>query len=66
MRYQMLKLTAAFVILSPSSCATLSDSYCTTYIPIITEKGDGAMTATPNVKRRLLANELTYRDLCKG
>lgn len=40
------------------------DSYCAVYNPVIVEKGDGAITAKPGVKRRILSNELTYRGQC--
>ena len=56
-----------------SSCAdssrvspVASDSYCQSYQKIIREKGDGKMTASPGVKRRVAANEITYRCLCEG
>ncbi|MBR1230192.1 hypothetical protein JQ600_35445 [Bradyrhizobium sp. AUGA SZCCT0176] len=41
------------------------DSYCQVYNPVVVQKGDGSITATPGVKKRILANELTYRDQCK-
>jgi hypothetical protein len=53
--------------LSLSSCAHAPppvDSFCQIYNRVIVAKGDGAITATAGVKRRLLANELTYRDQC--
>jgi hypothetical protein len=31
---------------------------------VVIAKGDGAITATSGVKKRLLANELTYQDQC--
>ena len=40
------------------------DSFCLTYQPVVQAKGDGSISATPGAKRRLLANELTYRQLC--
>lgn len=55
-------------------CATLSlssctpeqvDSFCQVYNQVITQKGDGKIAASDGVKRRLLANELTYREQCK-
>lgn len=59
-------------VLSPlllASCAThgqvIPDSYCQVYEPIIQKKGDGQITATPGVKRRLLYNEQMYRNECK-
>ena len=61
------------VILSLSSAAAgctqhsqiAVDSFCQLYNPVVTAKGDGAITATIGVKKKLLANELTYRKLCK-
>ena len=44
---------------------TQIDSFCQVYRPVIAAKGDGTITATDGVKRRLLANELTYRKLCR-
>jgi hypothetical protein len=41
------------------------DSFCQLYHPVVTAKGDGTITATSSVKKKLLANELTYRKLCK-
>lgn len=60
-------LTLAFVGLSLSSCAnqSMTDSFCQVYNPIVVEKGDGAITAKLGVKKRILANELTYKDQCK-
>jgi hypothetical protein len=53
--------------LSLSSCATASlpiDDFCQIYNPVIQQKGDGTISATSGVKKRILANELTYRDQC--
>lgn len=41
------------------------DSFCTVYQPIVQQKGDGVIAAPSGVKRRILANELTYRDQCQ-
>jgi hypothetical protein len=48
--------------LSLSSCAQSPplDSYCLIYNPVVVQKGDGAITAKPAVKKRILANELNY------
>ena len=54
--------------LSLSSCAKSlppTDSYCLMYNPVVVEKGDGAITAKPAVKKRILANELNYRECPK-
>ena len=42
------------------------DSFCLTYQPVVQQKGDGSVTASPGAKRRILANELTYRKLCNA
>jgi hypothetical protein len=41
------------------------DSYCQVYTPVVQAKGEGTITATSIVKKRILANELTYREQCK-
>lgn len=66
MRCLMRMLMLVFVGLSLSSCATASvvDSFCRVYNPIVVKKGDGAITAKSDVKKRILANELTYKDQC--
>lgn len=61
------RLTLVCSVLSLSSCAhreLVIDGYCERYNKVIQEKGDGKITATSGVKRRLLANELTYQDQC--
>lgn len=64
----MRMLMLAFATLSLSSCATKppADSFCQVYNQIVVAKGDGAISAPPGVKKRILANELTYRDQCKS
>ena len=54
--------------LSLSSCAAprVTDSFCDVYEPVVVSKGDGTITATVMVKRRILGNEQTYRGLCPG
>lgn len=65
MRCLMRRLMLAFVTLSLSSCAHApTDSFCQVYNKVVLAKGDGAINATPGVKKRILANELTYRDQC--
>jgi len=74
MRCLIKMLIAGSVILSLSNCAQLglpnpfqpvvTDSFCQVYNKIIVAKGDGTITATTGVKKRILANELTYRDQC--
>jgi hypothetical protein len=52
--------------LSQSSCTPEQiDSFCQVYNKVIVQKGDGAITASSGVKRRLLANEQFYREQCK-
>ena len=53
--------------LSLSSCAHApppTDSFCQIYNRVVIAKGDGAISATSGVKKRLYANELIYRDQC--
>jgi hypothetical protein len=67
MRCLMRRLMLVCAILSLSSCVHApppTDSFCQIYNRVVVAKGDGAITATAGVKRRLLANELTYRDQC--
>ena len=69
MRCRMKMLMVVCAGLSLSSCAglpkpTVVDSYCEVYQPVVVEKGDGSITAKTNVKKRILANELTYREQC--
>lgn len=51
-----------------ASCATpqiAGDSYCQVYLPIIQSRGDSAISAPLEVKRRILFNEKNYRAECK-
>jgi hypothetical protein len=65
MRLAPMMLMLPFVALSPSSCSPEQiDSFCQTYNKVIVQKGDGKIVATEGVKRRLLANELFYREQC--
>jgi len=62
-------LTLLCAGLSLSSCTLFRppppvDGYCERYNKVIVEKGDGNIKASLGVKRRLLANELTYEDQC--
>jgi hypothetical protein len=64
----MRMLMLSFAALSLSSCthtAAQVDSFCQVYNQVITQKGDGTIAASSGVKRRLLANELTYKQLCQ-
>lgn len=58
-------------------CATLSlascthaqsptDSFCQIYNQVVVSKGDGSISAPLPVKKRILANELTYRSQCSA
>lgn len=63
------KLTLLFATLSLSSCAGLErprvdDTFCVLYRKVIVDRGDGTISAKPEVKKRLLANELLYREQC--
>lgn len=65
MRYPILMLMLSFVALSPSSCTPEQiDSFCQVYNQVVLQKGDGTIVASSGVKKRLLANELTYRQQC--
>lgn len=66
MRSLWMMLTASCLALNPSSCTPQQiDSFCEVYNQVIVNKGDGTITATSGVKRRLLANEKIYREFCK-
>lgn len=63
----MRKLMLVCATLSLSSCVHTTppvDSFCQIYNPVVVAKGDGTITAAPSVKKRILANELTYRGQC--
>ena len=61
----MRKLMMGLLALSLSSCTPEQiDSFCQVYNQVIVQKGDGKIVASSEVKKRLLANELTYRDQC--
>ena len=65
MRCLMTMLMLGLLGLSLSNCATLTtDSYCQVYNPVVVNKGDGSITAKTAVKKRILANEQTYRSQC--
>jgi hypothetical protein len=56
-------------LLTLPGCATKLqvpiDSYCQVYNQVVVSKGDGQISAPLAVKKRILANELTYRQECK-
>lgn len=65
MLFRVPMLMLALSALNPSSCTPEQvDSFCQVYNKVIVQKGDGKITATDGVKRRLLANELLYREQC--
>jgi hypothetical protein len=67
MQCHLKRLMLVCATLSLSSCAHApppTDSFCQIYNRVVVQKGDGAITATAGVKKRILANELTYRDQC--
>lgn len=58
-------LMLSLLALSQSSCTPEQiDSFCQVYNQVILQKGDGKIVASEGVKRRLLANELLYREQC--
>lgn len=61
-------MTPLLCLLSLPTCQHLKavDSYCSVYSKVIRQKGDGSISAKSDVKRRILANEITYRDLCEA
>lgn len=64
MPFAALSLVAA---IDPSRCTPEQvDSFCQVYNEVVVQKGDGQIVASPGVKKRLLANELTYRQLCQA
>lgn len=65
MQCRTLRWMTLSAALSLGSCQTTVDSFCEVYNQVVVQKGDGTITASSGVKRRLLANELTYRQLCK-
>ena len=76
MRCLMRRLTPLLLVLSLpatdlSKCSEeelrlAADSYCSTYMKVIRAKGEGAITAKSEVKKRILANEITFRQLCEA
>jgi len=76
MRCRMQKLTPLLLVLSLpatdlSQCSQAelrlaADSYCSTYMKVIRAKGEGSIVATSEVKKRILANETTFRELCES
>ncbi len=55
-------------IVAPHQCQHTQaiDSYCSIYSKVIRGKGEGSITAKSEVKKRILANEVTFRDLCEA
>lgn len=65
MRWMLMLSMLVFVALSPSSCTPEQiDSYCQLYRQVVVSKGDGAIQAPLEVKKRILANETLYRQYC--
>jgi hypothetical protein len=65
MRCRTPMLMLGLLALSPSSCTPEQvDSFCQVYNKVIVQKGDGKIVASSGVKKRLLANELLYREQC--
>ena len=59
-----LSLSGCAGIPNPFMPAKAVDSFCEVYNKVVVAKGDGAIAAPLAVKKRILANELTYRDQC--
>jgi hypothetical protein len=72
MQCQMKRLTPLLCLLSlpilPQQCQHMQavDSYCSVYSKVVRGKGDGTIAANSEVKKRILANEITFRDLCEA
>jgi hypothetical protein len=65
MQCRPLMLILPLLALNPSSCTPEEiDSFCQVYQRVVLEKGDGKIVASDGVKRRLLANELFYKEQC--
>ena len=60
----MKALILCLALVGCQTTASVTDSYCSLYVKVVQDKGDGSITATSGAKRRILANELTYRKLC--
>lgn len=62
-----MRLATPMLMLSLASLNSCSpeqiDSFCQVYNKVIIQKGT-KIVAPPDVKKRLLANELTYRKVC--
>lgn len=41
------------------------DTYCTDYTPVVQKPGDETIKAKPDVRKRILGNELKYEDRCE-
>lgn len=68
MRFPMKMLMLSCAALSLGSCVHTKppvDSFCQVYNRVVVAKGEGSIVATSAVKKRILANELTYRSQCK-
>lgn len=50
----------------PVSGGVTVDSFCTVYQRVVVAKGEGKIVASDAVKRRIIANELLYRQTCNG
>jgi len=58
-------MCVGFIVMWCNFGAPPADSFCQTYQQVVQAKGDGSIAATSGVKRRVLANELYYRQQCK-
>lgn len=60
-------LMMPLLALNPSSCTPEQvDSFCLVYNKVIVEKGDSKIVAPLGVRKRLLTNELFYKQNCPG
>ena len=67
-KQRWIKNSAVLLILplaAPSQCTPEQiDSFCQLYTRVVIAKGDEQIKAPLAVKKRLLANELLYKDQC--
>ena len=58
-------LLSLLTLALPSQCTPEQvDSFCQLYTQVVVKKGDGAIQAPVDVKKRLLVNEKLYREVC--
>jgi len=78
MHYRLTRWTICCIALSLTGCGSLfpplqvkiadpaDDSFCQVYQRVIQAQGEGKITAADPVKRRIAANEVTYKCQCEN